>query len=94
MTPITINRDHLASMAVGVAVQRLRDGLPAVPLTSGQADAQALRLREAGLSYGAIARVMRSYHGVGMNENTWRHRLRRLGVEPKPHGVPFSRSAA
>lgn len=67
-------QDHLA---------RLRGGEPIVPLLPGQAVYQAKRLREAGLTYGAVAQVMALYHGAVKTEAGWQSQLRRMGVPPK-----------
>jgi hypothetical protein len=58
-----------------------------LPLLSGQATAQALRLRTLGLSYTSIARVMDTYHGWRMSEAGWRKRCRDAGAVPKHHGI-------
>jgi hypothetical protein len=94
---VTVPRDQLASISLGLAVQRLRDGQPPVPLTDGQATAQALRLRQAGMSYPQISTVMKIYHGVGGGEEAWRRRLHKAGAPRKRHGIgiaSFRRVAA
>lgn len=56
-----------------------------LPLLGGQAVAQAMRLRRRGLTYGSIAIVMGTYHGVYKSEDTWRQALRSRGVPAKHH---------
>lgn len=61
----------------------LRTGEPPVPMTRGQADAQALRLRvQYRMPYTEIAKVMGVYHGVWIGSDAWRWRLRQRGAPP------------
>ena len=60
-------------------------GEPVIPLAKMQGITQALRLRNAGLTYGAIAKVMSLYHGCDRTEAAWRHHLREHGASPKHH---------
>lgn len=61
----------------------LRAGNTPLPLVGVQAVTQAIRLRKAGMTYGAIAIAMREYHGCSFSENGWRSKLRARGVPPK-----------
>ena len=61
---------------------RMRAGEPPLPLTRGQAIAQASRLRRAGMSYGAIATAMLVYHGHTGSSEAWRHTCRSNGCPP------------
>lgn len=83
--------EHTASMvaAVMASVVRRDPGLVTPEIL-----AQARWLREQyQLPYQSIAAVMAVYHGVTRDEETWRKRLRRIGVEAAPHGVPFGAMA-
>lgn len=53
--------------------------------------AQAIILRKAGLTYGAISVVMRTYHGSNRTEEAWRGALRRAGATPKHYGGSYAR---
>ena len=70
-------------------LDQLRNGQPLLPLTVGQASAQAYRLRmKHGLPYTALAQVMGEYHGVWMGESYWRTRCRHQGAPiTRPHNV-------
>lgn len=46
-----------------------------------------LRLRSLGLSYGAIAVVLREYHGMDVTEVAVRGQLRSKGAVPMPRGA-------
>ena len=47
---------------------------------------RAVRLRELGLSYEAISKVMGEYHGLYFAAMTWRHHLvGRFGVAKNPN---------
>lgn len=77
----------------------LMHATPIAPLAGIQAVMQALRLREAGLPYAAIATVMRVYHGTLKSEAAWRAMLRHHGAAPKhyrdgPRRAPSVRRAA
>jgi hypothetical protein len=70
-----------------------------LPLVGIPEVAQALRLRRAGLTYGAIARTMSFYHGSTRSEDSWRHVLRTQGAPPRHYlngarRVPPARKAA
>lgn len=54
-----------------------------IPLIGVQAITQALRLREAGLTYDAISKTMVLYHGVSKSADWWRKLLREHGAAPK-----------
>lgn len=54
-----------------------------MPLVGMQAVSQAMRLRGTGLTYSAIAIVMREYHGSGRTEEHWRRLLRAQGAPGK-----------
>jgi hypothetical protein len=56
-----------------------------LPLLNGQATAQAMRLRQRGLTYQTIAVVMGTYHGVYKSETAWRSALRSKGAPPRHH---------
>lgn len=57
------------------------------PLGYAKAIERALELRaEEGLSYRAIAVVMRRYHGVDRKHGWWLKRCRAAGSAPKFHG--------
>ena len=58
---------------------------PVIPLMGIQAITQALRLRHAGLTYGAISKVMSLYHGSHHTEAAWRRTLREQGATAKHH---------
>lgn len=73
MTPEDKLQQHLLMMR----------GEPPIPLVKMPAIKQALRLRQAGLSYGAISTVMDVYHGCHRTDHAWRNMLRRQGAEPK-----------
>jgi hypothetical protein len=66
-------------------IDAVRDGesVVTVELDKLEERAQALALRKAGLTYGAIATVMRVYHGSTMTEEGWRWACRRAGAAPK-----------
>jgi hypothetical protein len=65
----------------------LRQGRPLLPLSVGQAAAQAYRIRvKHDLPYGAIARVMGEYHGIWKGEQYWRRHCRSLGAPMKRPG--------
>lgn len=60
--------------------------LPWLPITRTQLDI-AISLRRDGLSYPAIAVVMRRYHDLSYHEERWRHWLRhRGGMAPAKGG--------
>jgi hypothetical protein len=61
----------------------LRAGDVPIPLMSGQATAQAVRLRATGLSYGSISMVMATYHGWRLSGAAWHKRCREAGSPPK-----------
>lgn len=63
----------------------LRAGEAPLPLLSGQATAQALRLRGDGLTYTSISRVMATYHGWRLTGDAWRIRCRSAGAPGKHH---------
>jgi hypothetical protein len=67
-------------------VHQLRCGQPPLPLTDGQAVAQAMRLRFRGVSYPQIAVVMGMYHGHWFSSTRWRHACRARGVPPINRG--------
>lgn len=51
------------------------------------ANLKAIRLRQRGVSYSAIATVIDEFFGVRLSPDGWRTKLRTLGAEPRPHGV-------
>jgi hypothetical protein len=64
-----------------VLAKHMRDGQPLLPLSIGQAEAQAYRLRvKHQLTYTAIARIMGEYHGVWRSDTCWRASCRRFGA--------------
>ena len=65
-------------------INLLRAGEVPMPLLTGQATAQAVRLRQSGLSYTSIAVVMATYHGWRLSGAGWRVRCRAAGVPGKP----------
>lgn len=69
--------------------QRELSGVP-LPMVGMEENLQAFALRKAGLTYGAIARAMRLYHGSTRSENGWRRQLRSQGAAPRHHpsGAP------
>lgn len=72
---------------LGLRLQQLRDGQTSpLPLTKGQANAQAARMRARGLSYSAMAHVMGVYHGNWRSPEQWRYACRNQGAEPRPRG--------
>ncbi len=46
------------------------------------ANLQAKRLRDLGLSYPAIAIVVAEYHGIDKSQDHWRGQLRKQGAGP------------
>lgn len=68
----------------------MRKGLPPLPLTVGQARAQAYRLRtKHAIPYTVLARVMGEYHGVWKSEKCWRNICREQGAPvTRPNNVP------
>lgn len=88
-THIIIPREQLRSAALGAALAEFRAGNAPLPLTAGQAQAQALRLRRAGLSYHSIAEVMDLYHGIRRQPDTWSRHCRRAGAPPSPRGAAY-----
>lgn len=58
----------------------LRGSRPPMKLTTGQSEAQAVRLREAGMSYPSIEVAMRVYHGVERSAHAWQWLCRSRGV--------------
>lgn len=48
---------------------------------------QSLHLRRQGLSYPAIAVVLREYHGFDVSATGVQHQCRRNGAEPRPRGA-------
>ena len=68
----------------------MRQGKPPLPLTDGQARAQAYRLRvKHGMPYTDIAKVMGEYHGVWKGQTEWRRTCREKGAPvTRPHNVP------
>lgn len=76
---------ELGAAARWLAAHRIQNSQVPVPLSDKLADRQALKLRATGLTYGAIAIVMGSYHGVWLAPQTWRARLRRAGAAPRYH---------
>ncbi len=46
------------------------------------ANLQAKRLRDLGLSYPAIAIVVAEYHGIDKSQDHWRAQLRKQGAGP------------
>jgi hypothetical protein len=67
-------------------LEALRHGQALLPLTKGQAIAQAVRLRRDGMTYHDIAVAMRTYHGTAATAAAWRYRCRARGVPPAPQG--------
>lgn len=53
-----------------------------------QARLQALRLRNAGLTYPAISIVIAEYHGIDRAADSWRYMCRKQGAPPRSHGRP------
>jgi hypothetical protein len=74
---------------LGVQLDQLRRDQGPLPLTDGQATAQAIRLRQRHLSYRDISVVMGTYHGHWLGESSWRKRCRNAGLPARPHGAPF-----
>jgi hypothetical protein len=66
-----------------LALMRAHDA--PLPLTEGQALAQAMRLRQHGMTYRTIAMVVGTYHGVYYAEDWWRRNLRSRGFPPRHH---------
>lgn len=64
-------------------INLLRAGGVPMPLTSGQATAQAVRLRSKGIPYTSIAVVMAAYHGYWITAAAWQRRCRDAGSAPK-----------
>lgn len=59
-----------------------------------QANLQAKRLHDLGLSYRSISIVLSEYHQVDRSVEQWRHQLRKQGAEPRPHGrLPLDEAA-
>ena len=55
------------------------EGVPEI-INEWKANLQAKALREYGLSYSAIAVVIREYHGVDRTVEGWRVQLQKQGV--------------
>ena len=61
--------------------QQMRAGEPLLPLSRGEGEAQAYRLRtKHGMPYTSIARIMGEYHGIWKGESQWRAACRRKGA--------------
>lgn len=80
---LIIPAEKLRSAAIGAALNELRTGGNPLPLTDGQATAQAMRLHQAGLSFNSIAAVMSMYHQQHRSPNAWRARLVKAGCPPR-----------
>jgi hypothetical protein len=65
------------------ALERARNGEPWLPFTEGQALVYGLRLREAGVYYPQIAKVMVVAHGFDRSSGWWRQNLHLRGAPPK-----------
>lgn len=63
----------------------LRESRAPLPLRGMAEISQALRLRDTGMTYAAIAKAMTVYHGSSRSGDAWRHHLREHGAGPKHH---------
>ena len=78
-------------------LEKLRAGDSPLPLSNGQALAQAYRLRvKHGFSYRTLARLMGEYHGAWHDATYWQRHCRLRGAPAKRPGqlTPTQRKAA
>lgn len=73
-------------MTLQEQLDHLRTQGAPLPLIGMQGITQAMILRQKGLPYSAIAKVMNVYHGSTRSEHYWRRVLRERGAAPKVHG--------
>ena len=65
----------------------MRADMAPMPLTQGQALAQAERLRRRNMTYGGISIAMDAYHGVRKSPRAWQEAMRRRGLPPKHYST-------